>query len=523
MRQTGGDFTGMLLILILLMVVAGVGGLVAWKLNLFGLGGDDDDDDDDDDKSKDDNSKNDNQVTTHHVDTPPSGPCATNVDGPSCTLTISGEQTAVLLKKMNDNKQCDAGYVKVDPNDFTVLKDGDDSVCRKACRCPYGKDNSARTHCSEDVTHKSTDDPTDSNYHAHSMYPTEYEKTISCGVPDSCDTNNIIGCADDNGLNWIKIEDDGNIDYVRIYNAELEWKGRDNWDHLLETRKYYPVVVRSQGGRNSNGQKVCENEDADEVMRCKKQIQYRPYKVCDTDPNGPNVAMSNGYSDLWPQKSYCDTTGGATAQQQFAYNGYNEGSLNTNRPALGQANCGNPASTDSGGLRRGGGYFGLMNQGLYGKTTLTDGSSDLVIRCGNYEDDPPSGSGPGFMDTYLNYTLYSYKHFFKYLEDQDSANNFNNTHNRATVSVDNPDGRKYWFGERLNGDPIEMICTKLADESSETNSCEPPQPLAEGRFSDIDSNNLEYEIGVSDSPPYNQRVAGKGIRYVRQNQGSSSS
>ena len=40
--QLGGDFTGMLLILILLMVVAGVGGLVAWKMKLFGLGGDDD-------------------------------------------------------------------------------------------------------------------------------------------------------------------------------------------------------------------------------------------------------------------------------------------------------------------------------------------------------------------------------------------------------------------------------------------------------------------------------------------------
>ena len=43
--QVGGDFTGMLLILILLMVVAGVGGLVAWKMKLFGLGGDDDSDD----------------------------------------------------------------------------------------------------------------------------------------------------------------------------------------------------------------------------------------------------------------------------------------------------------------------------------------------------------------------------------------------------------------------------------------------------------------------------------------------
>lgn len=40
--QLGGDLTGMLLILILLMVVAGVGGLVAWKMKLFGLGGDDD-------------------------------------------------------------------------------------------------------------------------------------------------------------------------------------------------------------------------------------------------------------------------------------------------------------------------------------------------------------------------------------------------------------------------------------------------------------------------------------------------
>ena len=41
-EQLGGDFTGLLLILILLMVVAGVGGLVAWKMKLFGLGGDDD-------------------------------------------------------------------------------------------------------------------------------------------------------------------------------------------------------------------------------------------------------------------------------------------------------------------------------------------------------------------------------------------------------------------------------------------------------------------------------------------------
>lgn len=52
--QVGGDFTGMLLILILLMVVAGVGGLVAWKMKLFGLG---DDSDDDGGKGKNDDNK----------------------------------------------------------------------------------------------------------------------------------------------------------------------------------------------------------------------------------------------------------------------------------------------------------------------------------------------------------------------------------------------------------------------------------------------------------------------------------
>ena len=323
---------------------------------------------------------------------------------------------------------------------------------------------------------------------------------------------------------------------------DVEWKGSDNWDQLLETRKYYPVVVRSQAGRDSNGQKICENDDADEVARCKQQIQYRPYKVCNTDQS-EKAAIVNSYSDFNPSNAYCDTSSGVsplspTLAAQFSTIGTtvtvsggsdsgtphemaglgsttgsdttSQGTNIASRPSLGQQNCGNMATSDSGNLRRGPGYQSLAHNLMGANTTLTKDGNDFVVRCGDYNSN--------------RLMSFDYKNFFKFLEDPDPAN----------MHIENPDGRKYWFGERLNGDPIEMVCADTnPSEQRQDNACDPPQPLPEGKFADIQNFNPTYPSSLSASVN-SFRSAGvdmgavqtatvKGIRYMRKNQDSSSS
>ena len=173
-RQVGGDFTGMLLILILLMVVGGVGGLVAWKMNLFGLGGGgDSDDDDDDDDDNDSNQQPDNSppaggvvITKSSEITQPTGECsADDVDGDPCTLKnfsgepklsgLSGETLTALLKTPGDDGSCDTGYVKVNPTTFLYSStdpDPQNDWRRKACRCLFSKPDVAPSYkCTQDV------------------------------------------------------------------------------------------------------------------------------------------------------------------------------------------------------------------------------------------------------------------------------------------------------------------------------------------------------------------------------------
>jgi len=333
--QVGGDFTGMLLILILLMVVAGVGGLVAWKMNLFGLGGDSDDDDgDSDDDDGEDNNQQSNGpppavvITKSSEITQPTGECsADDVDGDPCTLknfngepNFSNETLTALLKTPEDDGSCDTGYVKVNPTTFLYSStdpDPQNAVCRKACRCLFSKPDVAPSYkCTQDVefykqdindsrenlNNEITDYRTPPADHAAGWKtPTIFDalkyssnindlstlvKTISCPFP--ADGTNNPKQAIKNRYNSSNKPPDpptdtpADNDYYEnglligkpVDKYSMKYENITEWSPYVDVTKYYPTQVYSCTGGSSN------TNSSEYVPDCKQIIQYKPIKVC---------------------------------------------------------------------------------------------------------------------------------------------------------------------------------------------------------------------------------------------------
>ena len=333
-RQVGGDFTGMLLILILLMVVAGVGGLVAWKMKLFGLGSDSDDDDDDDDDN-DSNQQPDNSppaggvvITKSSEITQPTGECsADDVDGDPCTLknfngepNFSNETLTALLKTPGDDGSCDTGYVKVNPTTFLYSStdpDPQNAVCRKACRCLFSKPDVAPSYkCTQDVefykqdgrdnlNDEITDYRTPTSDHGAGWktrtifdalkYSNTNElstlvKTISCPFP--ADGANNPKEAIKNRYHKDSEGKDTVPDPIPVYTEDtdyyengllighpvdkysMKYENINEWSPYVDVTKYYPTRVYSCTGGSIN------TNSSEYVPDCTQIIQYKPIKVC---------------------------------------------------------------------------------------------------------------------------------------------------------------------------------------------------------------------------------------------------
>lgn len=333
-RQLGGDFTGMLLILILLMVVAGVGGLVAWKMNLFGLGSGSDDDDDDD--NDDDNASNKQSngpppavvITKSSEIKQATGECsADNVDGGPCTIKnfngepklsgVSGETLTALLKTPDDDGNCDTGYVKVSSTDYKALNTGDDAICRKACRCLFSNNNVAPSYkCTQDVQfyvqdnsdsrENLNDEITDyqtptADHGAGWKTPTIFDalkysstnelstlvKTISCPFPADGANNPKEAIKNrydsSNGPPDPPTDTPANNDYYDnglligkdVDKYSMKYENITEWSPYVDVTKYYPTRVYSCAGGS-----IDSNNTSEYVPDCTQIIQYKPIKVC---------------------------------------------------------------------------------------------------------------------------------------------------------------------------------------------------------------------------------------------------
>ena len=334
--QHGGDLTGMLLILILLMVVAGVGGLVAWKMKLFGLGGDDDSGDGGGGDDGDDGGGGDNNPVNPSGSpiTQPSEECSSSfVDsGTPCTLsdtqieTNLGQETlTALLKTPGDDGNCDTGYVKVDPTTLLYSSTNpQNAVCRKACRCLFARDGVAPSDkCTHDVEHYKTIQDTSStlsteittdivdvvgDLYADWKTPTIFDKlkyiesndvsllakTISCPFP--ANTNNKPKAAIeprfyppgaqgtyDASPPETNVDGD-NVNYTRdgVRLGEdwdkysMKYSNLDEWNQFVDVHKYYPTQVYKCSDITNNP----EGEPEKYIPNCEQIIQYKPIKVC---------------------------------------------------------------------------------------------------------------------------------------------------------------------------------------------------------------------------------------------------
>lgn len=499
--QLGGDLTGMLLILILLMVVAGVGGLVAWKMKLFGLGGDDDDDGDGGDGGDgDDGGGGDNNPENPSGSpiTQPSEECSSSsVDsGTPCTLSntqietyLGPETLTALLKTPGDDGNCDDGYVKVDPTTFSYSStDPQNAVCRKACRCLFAKDGVAPSdRCTDDVEYyKTTPDgpstlsidittnvvsvvgdknspwktPTifDKLKYSESNDVSLLAKTISCPFP--ANTNNKPKAAIEPRFYPPGAEgtydasppetnvDGDNVNYTRDGvrlgqdwdKYSMKYSNLDEWNQSVDVHKYYPTQVYKCSEITNNP----DSEPEKYIPNCEQIIQYKPIKVCK-----PSYYYSSpkGYVGI-PNVSNTSTETGSldnSGTGAYAFRGEDI--------SMAGQTCG-------GGFTGGGNYNPAFWDGI--QTLAESEGAGNWNSCGGTTDAQTTGG-------------------------QNKCSHLRHLQKGGGREVT-------WFAQNINGTGYPMACVEAASAQSSTNFsggqlCDAPQPLHQNEKADVREEN----------------------------------
>jgi hypothetical protein len=494
--QVGGDFTGMLLILILLMVVAGVGGLVAWKMKLFGLGGDDDSDDDDDGgdgDDEDDGGGGDNNPVNPSGSpiTPPSEECSSSfVDsGTPCTLSntqietyLGTETLTALLKTPGDDGNCDTGYVKVDPTTFLYSStDPQNPVCRKACRCLFAKDGVAPSdRCTDDVEHYKTKPETSSTTprdrttdivdvvsdataffggdftifdklrFSESNDVSTIAKTISCPFPANTDNKPKAaiepryyppGIAQ-GGSTYDDSPPVRNVD-SGDYASDGVILGED-WDKY--SMKYsnleewnQSVDVTKYYPTQVYNCTIGHLDPSNNITDCEQIIQYKPIKVCKPRENYPTpkgYVGIPGATDTSSQTGSLDNTGTGA----YAFRGEDI--------SMAGQTCG-------GGFQGGGNYNGAFWEGIQTLASYPTGVGGW-FRCNIHATTDGTNSEQRNSCSHLNYLQTG------------------------------GDKEVTWFAQNIDGTGYPMACVEAGIPGQ---LCDAPQPLLQNEKADVLENN----------------------------------
>jgi hypothetical protein len=495
--QLGGDFTGMLLILILLMVVAGVGGLVAWKMKLFGLGGDDDSGDGggggdgggDDGGGGDNNPENPSgspitqsseQCSSSFVDS--GTPCI--LSNTQIETNLGPETLTALLKTPGDDGNCDDGYVKVDPTTFSYSStDPQNAVCRKACRCLFAKEGVAPSdRCTDDVEYYKTKPETSSieittdivdvvgDLYADWKTSTIFDKltysetndvsplakTISCPFP--ANTDNKPKAAIEPRYTDGNVPGESNTDLQDFAGPgvilgedwdkySMKYSNLEEWNQSVDVAKYYPTQVYNCAYADN----IARTDPSNNITDCEQIIQYKPIKVC-------------------KPRDYYETPKGFVGIPGVSATSTETGSLDGDEVAYAAGAYSKRGKVVSMYDSKCGGGYGTTS-GNYYTTGFWEGIQTLA-------------SEPGVGN--WNNCVVGQRYDGLYTGQSNSCNNF--------LHLQKGGGREVtWFAQKIDGTGYPMACVQASSVQGQL--CGAPQPLDGNEEADVLETNAMSHSG----------------------------